>query len=96
MTTQSVADFGWLWKHLWWGTGGLVATDQGVLHTIVINRMGTKDSFAIYDGIDATGRLLGMISTTFDQPVSLLYDLKYKTGLFVDIFGDWDLTVNYK
>ena len=95
--TNSATDFAFEWAHVTWLEGdALIATSNGVLHSIVINYMDSKASFVVYDGIDATGTVLGIVTCNFAQPMTLLYDAEYVVGLYIGIAGLLDLTVNYK
>ena len=91
---DSVADFGWIWKHL--TQTGLVKTGAGALHTIAVN-YASGASVTIYDGVDATGRIIGVVFTNTSQPVTLVYDCKVRDGIYITIGGEGatDLTVNY-
>jgi len=90
---SSVIDIPWAWRHLIKDT--LCRPGQGALHTIVLNQLDTKGAVEVFDGLDATGLMIATIWTDFDQPACLMFDSKYKTGLFIAIAGDWDLTVTY-
>jgi len=91
---DSVADFPWEWTHV--TATALVKTGAGALHTIAVNYC-VGCLVTIYDGVDATGRVIGAVWTNTSQPVTLTYDLKVATGIYITIAGEGtaDLTVNY-
>jgi len=75
----------------------LVKTGGGALHSIALNYLNPGDTVLVYDGVDATGALMGVIGTDLSQPALLLYDAKIETGIFIDRTGQGviDLTVNW-
>lgn len=93
---QSVADFPWRWTHV--DETALIRAGQGALHTVVINYLDTA-LIILYDGIDAAGNVMGIITTALSQPVTLIYDAKLYNGLYIEIVslngGTADLTVNW-
>lgn len=99
---NSVADFPWKWKRVIATTDPEVLTGPGALHTIVINGVIALGDIEVYDGIDNTGALIGVISLTTAasisvQPITLTYDLKIETGIhlqYIPAVGA-DLTVTY-
>ena len=97
---QSVSDFPWEYAHVTGNT--LVRTGQGVLHSIVLNGLTTAGDATIYDNVEAAGTaiigILHLATTTSVsvQPITLLYDVEFKTGLHIE-FDTLvaDLTVSY-
>lgn len=96
MPGGSVVDFPWTPTNVTAST--LVRTGNSVLHTIVVNEL-TADAVTVtlYDGVDAGGSVVGVITTELSQPVTLLYDSKFKDGIYIAIAGEGtaDLTVNH-
>jgi len=99
---QSVSDFPWEYAHVTADTP--VRTGQGVLHTIVVNGLTTAGDATIYDNTAEAGTaiigILHLATTTSVsvQPITLLYDVEFKTGLYIGFDGTLaaDLTVSYK
>ena len=98
---NSVIDYPWEFAHL--PAGGLVLTGAGMLHTIVLNGTTVAGQTTIYDGVDATGSVIAVLAHTQAapqiscQPITLTYDCKIDTGIFVVVdAGAADLTVTYK
>ena len=92
---DSAADFPWDWTHV---TGTLlIKTGGGALHTITINQLTVGDTVEIYDGINNGGGLIGILATGLNQPVTLTYDAKIETGIYIELVGQGplDLTVNW-
>ena len=81
---------------------GTVCSRPCVLHSIVFNGMTTVGDVAIYDGIDATGTLIGTLILRIAvqiscQPIVFLYDCEMLTGIhmvFTDLVGN--LTVMFR
>ena len=93
---NSVADFPWNPTHVDETT--LVQFGNAVLHTIVANKIDADTcTVVVYDGIDNSGEVMGAIVTGLSQPVTLLYDCKCVTGIYIEILGEGtaDLTVNH-
>jgi hypothetical protein len=96
-----VADFPWDWKRVC--DTVLVKTGPGALHTIVLNGLITEGEISVFDGIDATGEPIGVLGLTPTiasvsvQPITLTYDLKIATGIYIeyDQSVGADLTVTY-
>ena len=92
------------WPNLNVTTDTLVRTGRGVLHSIVLNGVTTVGDIVVYDGVDATGRVIATlnvrtaVSVSF-QGITFLYDAEFTTGLFVDITSSTfagNITVTYK
>ena len=82
-------DLPWPWKHVTQNT--LIRTGQGALHSIILNQSDDKGMVVVWDGLET----LATIIVDFEQPRYLLFDLEYKTDLFIGVAGTWDLTVTY-
>jgi len=93
--SSSVIDIPWIWRHVTQTV--LVKRGQGALHTITLNYIGQGSVITLYDGVNAGGAVIGIIATDLSQPVTLVYDLKYRTGIYIAIAGEGevDLTVNW-
>jgi len=78
-------------------TTTLVATGNGVLHTISLNKPIAGGTIAIYNGIDNTGTLIGTVTTpTGPKPLTLKYDVSFGVGLAI-VTGsqNQDITITY-
>ncbi len=80
-----------------------VSQGRGTLHTVTINGPpGTDGVCTIYDSLTAAGTIIAILSISVAdsisvQPISLLYDVEYETGLYFDYTAGLvvDLTVSY-
>ena len=80
-----------------------VSAGQGTMHTVTINGApGTDGVLTIYDSLTAAGTIIAILTISVAesisvQPISLLYDVEYETGLYFDFTGGLvvDLTVSY-
>ena len=78
---------GWPFTHV---TGTILCrTGQGVLHSIVLNGLTTAGDATVYDGIDGTGAVIAVLhldptTSVSVQPITLLYDAKFATGLYIE------------
>jgi len=96
-----IVDFPWKYKHVVADTP--IRTGPGVLHTIVVNGLTTAGDATIYDNIaEAGANIIGILhldTTTSKsvQPITLLYDCEFTTGLYIGFDGTLaaDLTVTY-
>lgn len=96
-----ISQQGWLYYHV---TGTvLVQTGQGVLHTVSMNGLYVVGDITIYDGVDNTGAVIAVLSLATAvsisiQPISMLYDAKFVTGLYIeyDQAVEADLTVTHQ
>lgn len=83
-----ITNFGW--PNLNVTADTIVSSGAGVLHSVVLNGVTVVGDIVIYDGIDATGRVVATlnvrsaVSVSF-QGITFLYDAKIDTGIFVDI-----------
>jgi len=81
---------------------GTVHAGPCVLHSIIFNGMTVVGTCAIYDGIDATGTLIGTFTLSnlihvSCQPMPFLYDCEMGTGIhmvFTNLVADF--TVMFK
>jgi|GEM_PF-1708090 len=95
-----VIEFGYKHRHL--AATATVWSGPGMLHTITINRPDTTAgaTITVYDGVDATGTLIAVI--TMDQavfviPTTLEYDVRSSVGIHI-VFSHAvtaDITVSY-
>ncbi|HHV58258.1 MAG TPA: hypothetical protein GXX50_10930 [Firmicutes bacterium] len=76
------------------GTG--VKSGPGVLHAVAVNDSGSGMTLTLYDGTSTSGTVLGVIKPT--APVTLTYDARFATGLFVVIDGTTvgDITLSFE
>ncbi len=95
-----VTQFGYPWAHV--VGSALVLTGKGILHTIVVNGLGTVGTCTVYDGVDNTGAVIAIlnldIATSVSvQPIPFLYDARIVTGLYLEYAGGLvaDLTVTF-
>ena len=90
--------FGWPYTHV---TADLqIQAGPGILHSIVLNGFTTAGDVTLYDSLTEAAPVIAVLhlNTTTSvsvQPITLLYDLKFKTGLYVGYDGSAaaDLTV---
>ncbi len=81
------------------GDGQLKAT-RGVLRRITVNGLTTAGDVTVYDSLTATGAVVAVLhldpTTSISvQPISLQYDARLNTGLYLDFDATLvaDLTV---
>lgn len=95
-----VVDFPWTYAHV----AALVQVSAGpcVLHAITVNGITTAGDCIVYDNPAAAGNVIAVLhlDKTFSvsvQPITLLYDVKCETGLYLNYDGTLaaDLTVSY-
>lgn len=98
---SSVIDFPWEYKHV--TADAQVSAVQCVLHGIVVNGLTTAGDATIYDNTAGSGTVIGVLhldpATSISvQPITLLYDCRCTTGLYIDFDATLaaDLTVMYK
>ena len=80
-----------------------VADGPGMLHAIVINGPPSADGVVtVYDSLTGAGVIIAILTISVAdsisvQPISLLYDVDFSTGLYLDFDGALavDLTVSY-
>jgi len=81
-------EVGWQGTHV--TADQLVKTGPGVLHSIIVNGLTTDGLVTIRDAVAAgAGTIIGILNlaTTGSKaiaPVTLNYDIKFSTGLFID------------
>ena len=78
------------WPNLNVTTDTLLRTGRGILHSIVLNGVTTVGDIVVYDGVDATGRIVATLNVRTAvaisfQGMTFTYDAKLDTGLFIDI-----------
>ena len=75
----------------------VIATGNGVLHSLVFNKPVATGVVTIYNNTAASGTKIGTITVPASpQPVTLIYDCAFGIGLTVVIAtADQDITVNY-
>jgi hypothetical protein len=86
------------YKNLKTLTTATLITGNGFLHAVTINTKGaTANTLALYDGVDATGVLIGTIDTTAAIG-TLHYDVSVGVGLYVALANGTaaDVTVSYR
>jgi len=98
---QSAIDFPWDYAHV--VTDTAVKEGPCVLHTIVLNGLTTAGDATIYDNTAGSGDIIGILhldltTSVSVQPITFLYDVRCKTGLYIDFDQSLvaDLTVSYK
>ena len=81
----------------------IVHTGQCVLHSITFNGMTVVGDVAIYDGVDATGTLIGTLILRSAvqvscQPFTLIFDCAMDDGIFIDYDAAFtgNFTVTFK
>ena len=80
-------------KHISTATTTLVKTGAGVLHNIVINTT-SAGAITVYDGIDNTGAVIGIIAASAPVGSNFKYGVGFKTGLTIVTAGASDITVS--
>lgn len=98
---NSVSDFPWEYAHC--VSDVQVSAVPCVLHSIVVNGLTTAGDCTVYDNPAATGSVIAILhldpTTSISvQPITLLYDVRCLTGLYLDFDQSLvaDLTVSYK
>ena len=98
---NSAIDFPWAKVNV--TADAIVHTGKCVLHSITFNGMTAVGDVAIYDGIDATGTLIGTLILRSAvhvscQPFTLILDCEMTTGIFFDYDATFtgNFTVTYK
>ena len=98
---NSAIDFPWDYAHVTEDTA--VKAGPCVLHSIIVNGLTTAGDATIYDNTAGSGDVIGVLhldltTSVSVQPITLLYDVECKTGLYIE-FDDTlvaDLTVSCK
>jgi hypothetical protein len=75
-----------------------VRTGPGVLHTVCFNNPTATEVITLWDSLTAAGTKIGTITIPASpQPVCLVYDVAYGTGLTVQTAtASSDITVSYR
>ncbi len=73
-----------------------VKAGAGILHTIVVNTLGTTPTIQLFDNTSAAGTKIGLITPTV--PGTFDYDVTFNTGLTIVTTGTAgsDITVCYQ
>ena len=74
-----------------------VKTGAGILHAITLNKPTATAVITVYDNTAASGTVLATITVPASpQPVTLLYDITFTTGLTITTAtAASDITVSY-
>ena len=98
---QSAIDFPWDYAHV--AADAQVKAGPCVLHSIVVNGLTTVGDATIYDNTAGSGDVIAVLhlntaASVSVQPITLLYDVKCKTGLYIEFDDNLvaDLTISYK
>ena len=90
------------WKKVNVAADAIVRTGPCVLHSITFNGMTAVGDVAIYDGVDATGTLIGTLILRSAvqvscQPFTLILDCEMEDGIFIDFDATFtgNFTVTY-
>ena len=86
----SILERGWDPVHVTADTQ--VKAGKGILHSVVVNGLTTLGDLTLYDSLTETGTVIAVIhlDTTASvsvQPITLLYDAKFATGLYAGFDG---------
>lgn len=75
----------------------LVKTGEGFLHTITFNKPTATTTVKLDDALTDTTPIIGTITVPASpQPLTLIYDIKFSTGLtIVTGTANSDITVSY-
>lgn len=89
---------GYSYKNITTDATTTVKSGAGVLHTITFNNPTATEVITVYDNIAASGTIIGTITIPASpQPVTLTYDVAFKTGLtVVTATATGDITVSYQ
>ena len=87
---NSAIDFPWLKRCV----SGSLAVFEGpcVLHALQFNGMTTVGDVSVYDGVDNTGTLIGILILRSAvhvscQPMTFSYDCEMETGIYIEYDG---------
>lgn len=72
-----------------------VFSGKGVLHSVVVNGIGTGGTIKIVDGLSGSTANIGTITLTSSPVATFLYDVSVSTGLRISTSGSPDITVTY-
>ena len=77
--------------------GTLVKDTPGTIHRMIVSRSGggaSSETVEVYDGVDATGRVIAIIPLEGNTNVSFEMGTVFNDGLFLDLSsGQFDVTV---
>ena len=73
-----------------------IKSGAGILHTVVVNTLGTTPTIQIYDNTAASGTKIGLITPTVTGTYD--YDVSFNTGLTVVTTGTGtaDITITWQ
>lgn len=77
----------------------LIKSGAGILNKITINGVSVAGILTIYDGIDATGTIMAIVTLAVNPtPFTLNYEIEFATGLYITFTGGLtgDITVSYR
>lgn len=86
------------YTHLAANTNTIVSPNTCTLNTVVINKLGASANvITIYDGIDTTGNIIGIIDSTVTGRDTLIYNVLCSVGIYVVISTGTaaDITVSW-
>lgn len=88
---------GWKYANATATGATLVKITPGILHTVTFNKPTATSVVSMYDNTATTGTLIGTITVpSSPQPVTLIYDVAFGTGLAVNIAtAVSDITISY-
>ncbi len=97
---SGVLEVGWPYRHV--AADAQVKAGPGILHSIVLNGLTTLGDITLYDSLTEGGTVIAVlrlctVTSISVQPMTLNYDLRFNTGLYVgyDATAVADLTVMY-
>lgn len=73
-----------------------IKSGAGILHTVVVNTLGTTPTIQLYDNTAASGTKIGLITPTVTGTYD--YDISFNTGLTIVTTGTAgsDITIVYQ
>lgn len=77
----------------------LIKSGRGVLNTVTINGVSVTGILTIYDGIDATGSIIAIVTLAVNPtPFTLHYEVELETGLYITFTGGLasDISFSYR
>jgi hypothetical protein len=87
------------YTHLTTAATTLIKTGPGYLGSITINTLAASAVITVYDGIDATGAVIAVITNpgtlVIEGPQSAFYGVGFSTGLITVTTGTQDITVSW-
>ena len=98
---NAAADVPWTYAHV--TADAQVSANQCTLHAIAVNGLTTAGDAIVYDDPAAAGNVIAVLhldptTSVSVQPITLIYDVKCITGLYIDYDATLaaDLTVSYR